>query len=401
MPRVSVITIFLDAEPFIGEAIESVLQQTYDDWELLLVDDGSSDGSTAIAQRYAQMRPDRIRYFEHPEHENRGMSASRNLGLTHASAEYIGFLDADDAWLRTKLEEQVAILDAYPEVAMVFGTEIVWYSWSGRPEDLKRDHPWQPVGLAMDSVAQPDKLLPLLLRYGRAPCPSLVLVRRDAARSVGGFEPEFRDLYEDDVFYSKVWLSFPAFVSSKLWSRRRQHGAASTSRQGGERQRAARRTYLEWLERYLTSHTTPDAAVWSALREQLETFASSGASPSRRGARLLGRGRARLASVGRRCLAGMTQRSSGNLRAEPNPVHLGLTHIASTTLSWSAVRTNAVEVRLGSPDGPLVSRGGATGRTATGDWLTNGMVFYLQDVSGDKPLTERNTLDAVRIALLP
>ena len=86
---VSVVVIFLDAERFLEEAVGSVLAQTFDHWELLLVDDGSTDGSTAIARRYARTHPGRIRYLEHDGHRTLGMSASRNLGLFHGRGHYI------------------------------------------------------------------------------------------------------------------------------------------------------------------------------------------------------------------------------------------------------------------------------------------------------------------------
>ena len=85
-PEVSVTIIFLDEERFLAEAVESVLAQSYTNWELLLVDDGSTDRSTEIARGYALANPDRIRYLEHPGHANRGMSASRNLGVRSARA---------------------------------------------------------------------------------------------------------------------------------------------------------------------------------------------------------------------------------------------------------------------------------------------------------------------------
>src|SRR5438094_6087369 len=110
-PAVTAITIFLNEETFLADAVESVLAQSNRDWELLLVDDGSSDGSSGIAQSYAERNPQRIRYLEHSGHENRGMSASRNLGLTQARGRYVGFLDADDIWMPGKLAEQCAILD--------------------------------------------------------------------------------------------------------------------------------------------------------------------------------------------------------------------------------------------------------------------------------------------------
>ena len=118
---VSVVIIFLNAERFIQEAIESVFSQTHPVWELLLVDDGSSDRSTAIACRWAEKYPERVRYLEHSGHANRGMSASRNLGIHHVRGEYIAFLDADDVWFSNILEEQVNILEAHSDAAMVYG----------------------------------------------------------------------------------------------------------------------------------------------------------------------------------------------------------------------------------------------------------------------------------------
>ncbi|MCZ6672445.1 MAG: glycosyltransferase family A protein, partial [Verrucomicrobia bacterium] len=134
-PLVSVIIIFLNEERFFKEAIESVLAQTYDNWELLLVDDGSTDDSSFIARHYASQRPDQIHYLEHEGHANLGMSASRNLGVRHATGQYISYVDGDDVWIANKLERQVAILDSHPEAVMVYGPVQLWYSWTGQPQD--------------------------------------------------------------------------------------------------------------------------------------------------------------------------------------------------------------------------------------------------------------------------
>src|SRR5215217_4669680 len=128
-PLVSVVIIFLNAEKFIEEAIESVFAQTYDNWELLLVDDGSSDDSSQIDLRYAERYPEKVRYLEHPAHQNRGMSASRNLGIRHAKGEYISFLDADDVWFAHTLEQQLAVLSSHPEAGMVYGSSLYWFGW--------------------------------------------------------------------------------------------------------------------------------------------------------------------------------------------------------------------------------------------------------------------------------
>src|SRR5262245_33392805 len=106
---VSVVTNFLNAAPYLRESIDSVIAQSHAGWELLLVDDGSDDGSTGIARRAAGRDPARCRFLEHPGHQNRGASAARNLGIAHARGEFVAFLDADDVWLPDRLARSVAL----------------------------------------------------------------------------------------------------------------------------------------------------------------------------------------------------------------------------------------------------------------------------------------------------
>lgn len=266
-PLVSVITIFLNAERFLGEAIESVFAQSHDRWELLLVDDGSRDGSTALGLGYADRHPDRVRYFEHADHGNRGMSASRNLGVRAARGEYILFLDSDDVLLPSALAEQAAVLEAHPKAAMVCGTSEDWWGWTGRPADARRDSA-PPLGVAADTLYEPPSLATLCYPLGRAaaPCLCSVLVRREAICRVDGFDEAFPGFYEDQTFLVKMYLAEPVFVSSRCWSRYRQHEdscSAVTLRAGGYA--AARRRFLEWLEGYLRSSGVEHAAVWRAL----------------------------------------------------------------------------------------------------------------------------------------
>ena len=261
-PRVSVITIFLDAAPFLEESIESVRSQTYANWELVLVDDGSSDGSTEIALHYARAEPERIRYLEHPGHQNRGMSASRNLGIVRGTGELIAFLDADDVFLPDKLEQQVRQLEAQPEVGMVYGTTEYWFSWTGLAEDQDRDR-ISPCDLQPGTVVRPPELVSLYLqRKATVPCMGSILVRRDVVERVGGFEEEFRGMFEDQVFYSKMGLETPILISCECCDRYRQHpdSCFSQAKQSGQ-VLAARRRYLEWLAGYLQRRDEGDGAV--------------------------------------------------------------------------------------------------------------------------------------------
>jgi glycosyltransferase involved in cell wall biosynthesis len=275
-PLVSVVAIFLNAERFLEEAIRSVFAQTHDRWELLLVDDGSSDGSTAIARGWAEREPERVRYLEHPGHQNQGMSASRNAGLRQAQGKYLALLDADDVWLPEKLTRQVAILEAHPEVALLYGAPLYWFGWTGQSEDGARDYVID-LKLPSDQVYQPPALLvPFLRRQAPTPCPSDVLVRRSAAERVGGFEAHFTGVnmvYEDQGFFSKLLLDAPAFASSETWDRYRQHPEScyAVSKSSGGRERA-RRYFLRWFQDYLRRKGVTSGPVWDTVRSELRQF---------------------------------------------------------------------------------------------------------------------------------
>ncbi len=105
IPKVSVITPCYNAELTLAETIESVLAQTFQDWEMLIVDDCSTDGSAGVAKRYAS-HDSRIKYFR-TDAPSGSPSLPRNIGLDNATGEYIAFLDSDDLWLPTKLAEQI------------------------------------------------------------------------------------------------------------------------------------------------------------------------------------------------------------------------------------------------------------------------------------------------------
>jgi hypothetical protein len=271
MTRVSIITPFLNAAPFIEESINSVLAQTYDDWELLLVDDGSTDESTGIALKYAAAHPDKVRYLTHEGRQNRGASASRNLAARHARGEYLAFLDADDVYLRRKLEVQVPILDAHPDVAMLYAATEYWYSWSGRHEDGGRDWVWRKFGVKPDAAVEPPRMLVRFLEDGgTVPCMGGVLVRRAAVDSVGGWEESFQRICTDQVFHAKLCLRFPVMAVDVCLDRYRQHENSScqTVARAGQLNAAVDR-YLAWLDSYVASQPAVDPAVRAAARRAL------------------------------------------------------------------------------------------------------------------------------------
>lgn len=268
-PRVSVIVIFLNAETYFVEAIDSVLNQSFVDFELLLCDDGSTDSSVQLAKDYAARDP-RVRYLEHPNHENRGMSATRNLGLRSARGEFVAFIDADDVWEVDKLSDQVAIMEAHPDLAMCCGAVDYWSSWAGKPDQVIL------TGPAQDRPIAPPETLLKIYPFGSAPapCPSDLLLRRSVVMDVGCFEEHFtgpRMMYEDQGFLCKLYIRAPVYFSSKVWLHYRQHPescVAAVHRDG--RYHEVRGYFLQWYEQYLRKVSpSPGWRVMLAVRMAL------------------------------------------------------------------------------------------------------------------------------------
>ena len=274
-PMVSVITPFLNAEKFFEEAIESVIAQTYDNWELLLVDDGSTDKSTEIALTYAERFPNKIRYLEHDRHQNLGKSTSRNLGISHARGVYITLLDADDVFLPQKLSKQVAILESQPKLGMVYGSTKYWYSWTGNLEDKQRDF-FGRLGVQPNSLFEPPTLLTLFLRdSGIVPCICGLVARLDVIKAIGCFDERIQHMYEDQVLLAKLCLQAPVFVESGCWEKYRQHSesssniAISTGEYHPSKPNPARQAFLIWLQEYISAQNINDNQLNKALDKAL------------------------------------------------------------------------------------------------------------------------------------
>jgi glycosyltransferase involved in cell wall biosynthesis len=270
-PLVTVVTIFLDAAPFLHEAIESVRAQTYKAWELILVDDGSTDGSSALARACADAEPARIRYVHHDGHENRGMSASRNLGVRSARGGFIAFLDADDVWLPRRLETHMALADVHPAAAMICGPTTLWWSWQGQdlrvPPDAVR-----AVAAQADRLYRPPELLRGYLdERAKTPATCSVTIRREAFERVGGFEDAFRGMFEDQAFLLKAFVHLPVYVTSVIVDRYRQHPASHSARAvtrgeySPDRPSASSMRFHGWLFRYLIAERITDRQAWRAM----------------------------------------------------------------------------------------------------------------------------------------
>lgn len=118
-PTVSICISSYNHARYLPQTIDSVLTQTYQDFELIIVDDGSSDNSHGVLTDYQQRYPDKIRYVWHDNHANRGISASCNLAISLAQGRLFAWLGSDDYWFPEKLAKQVSFFEHHPEVGML------------------------------------------------------------------------------------------------------------------------------------------------------------------------------------------------------------------------------------------------------------------------------------------
>jgi cellulose synthase/poly-beta-1,6-N-acetylglucosamine synthase-like glycosyltransferase len=180
-PRVAVIVPAYNFDRYVGDALESVLAQTFASWECVVVDDGSTDGTAAVAERYAAADP-RIRCIRQP---NRGVSAARNLALQSTTAELVQFLDADDRLVPEKLEKHVRYLDEHPETSIVYGNVV--YFRSDAP-DTALFSPFGKLSRSAlgDRVHGAEEALRKLEHFNFLH-PTSALSRRTAIETAGGF----------------------------------------------------------------------------------------------------------------------------------------------------------------------------------------------------------------------
>jgi hypothetical protein len=185
IPQISVIIPTYNRCDLVQQAIDSVLAQTYQDFELIVIDDGSTDGTGDILK---------VRYGEkiiYVRQENKGGPVARNLGLSIAKGKYIAFLDSDDLWTPEKLARQVPILESNPEVAVV-----ACQAWIIDGKDQKLSE--IPLGI---NTLPSDFTVENLLMFNRIPAgSSTCLVRRSVLDQVGGFSQDIRFGAEWDLW---------------------------------------------------------------------------------------------------------------------------------------------------------------------------------------------------------
>lgn len=132
--KISIITASYNYARFLTDCIESVISQTYTNWELIIVDDGSSDNSIDVIKSYCQ-KDNRIKLFQHKNGKNKGLKDTLLLGLKHTNTEWVAFLEADDTFMPNYLEEKIKVIEKEPDVKFIFNNfEVIGdKSWENLP----------------------------------------------------------------------------------------------------------------------------------------------------------------------------------------------------------------------------------------------------------------------------
>ena len=185
MPTVEIIMPAYNAAAFLPFALDSVIAQTFTDWRILLVDDGSKDDTAAIAARYGERLGPRLRYIYQ---ENRGLPAARNTAIRQAEGEFLALLDSDDVWLPQRLEASLRPFEGQPEVGLTYGlVEGIDLHGATRGRMEPRSYPQGWVAAK------------IYMREMDLPCPT-VTFRRRALEGIGLFDETMRATEDRDLW---------------------------------------------------------------------------------------------------------------------------------------------------------------------------------------------------------
>ncbi|NJO41909.1 MAG: glycosyltransferase [Cyanobacteria bacterium CRU_2_1] len=202
-PRISVVIPTYNCDRYLAEAIDSVLCQTYPAYEVIVVDDGSTDRTQIILQEYGN-RIRSVRQY------NQGVAVARNHGMLLAQGEWIAFLDADDVFLPDKLEAQIAIAGTHPHLGIIHSG---WQRVNVKGELLTIVEPWHQV---------PHLSLESWLRW-KPVLPSAMLFRRDWLNKSGGFDPRFPPAEDTDLVLRLAAMGCDADWLRQVTVNYRQH----------------------------------------------------------------------------------------------------------------------------------------------------------------------------------
>ena len=242
MPRVSVVIPTHNRADYIQQALDSVFAQTYTDYEIIVVDDGSTDGTAELLK--ALVERDAIRYEQQAQS---GVSAARNRGIAMARGEYVAFLDSDDLWLPDKLSKQVALFEAMPELGFVHCHFAKFNDQTGAELGVR------------DTSRYRGQIYPeMLLQWDTLMATPCMLMRKDVLDEVGGYD-ELMRWGEDLDLWRRIAQRYPVDLVDEVLVRVRVHAASAS---------ALKARAVDDFQRYLAKALADDPGLAPSFRRR-------------------------------------------------------------------------------------------------------------------------------------
>ncbi len=214
---VSVVIPLYNGGKYIESTLMSVLSQSYNNYEVIVADDGSTDDGSQKVKVIMERYPRRIQLIYHSDRGNHGIAASRNLAIQNAKGIYIAFIDQDDIWLPNKLERQVKTLQQFPEADLVYA-KATFVDQEGEGKKLRSVHPTYGRGVAW----QPQNVFHKLVKEDFIPNLT-VLVRKSCIERVGFLDEGPRYEYEDWLLLSKMAYFYKFIFMPEVLGKWRLH----------------------------------------------------------------------------------------------------------------------------------------------------------------------------------
>jgi glycosyltransferase involved in cell wall biosynthesis len=186
MAVVDIIIPAYNAAHYLPLTLESVMAQTFEDWRIVLVDDGSTDGTASVVAPYLARLAEKITYIQQ---ENRGLPAARNVAIRASTAEFLALLDADDLWLPNRLAASLAAFAGDPRIGLTYGL-ITRIDGDGRLLNTFQGNPTNAEGMIAGAIYR---------RMVELPCPTITF-RRRCIEEVGGFDETMRATEDRDLW---------------------------------------------------------------------------------------------------------------------------------------------------------------------------------------------------------
>jgi len=222
MPKVSVNICCFNSEKYLEETLRSVIQQSYRDWELVVVDDGSTDGTDKILRHYMDQGFPIVFY----QQGNRGFASARNKCVDLSSGEWIALIDHDDLCLPDRLEKQVALSEKYPNVSFFFANTEFF-----RDDGVVLSRVFDAINPCEWDLSA-GNALNLLLTHGNFITSASVFVRKDLVTEVGGFTEGYRYIADFD-FFLRVAERHALCAQDRIVSNWRRHPNQATQTMKG------------------------------------------------------------------------------------------------------------------------------------------------------------------------